>query len=379
MLKKFTITNFRNFNEPITLDFSKVKHYDFNEKCIKNSLINKSIMYGRNAEGKTNLGKALMNIRSILVDERSGYDGNFINGNIDVQSLVTFEYEFIISGKKIEFVYKRDNKEILVSEKLSLEGRVVYDYDHTQNKWNENNLDKFDCVKVIFSKKDKNLSILKYIIYNSEFQKELKILDDFSKFIRGMAAIRYREAHNSDASYFYTGPNSDLPLIKLISENQLDKKIEKLLGQFDLNVTLKLDNENTNDPKLKLKFDHTEFNFFNHASSGTRALTGLYVRLTSEKDISFLFIDEFDAYMHFELAEKLIQDLLNQTIQIIMTTHNTDLMTNKFFRPDCIFIIDSGIISPLYELTKRHLSRIHDLEHLYHAGSFSSSQETIED
>jgi hypothetical protein len=54
---------------------------------------------------------------------------------------------------------------------------------------------------------------------------------------------------------------------------------------------------------------------------------------------SFVFIDEFDAFYHYELSES-VQKRLRRIpgVQIFTTTHNTDLMSNDLLRPDCYFL-----------------------------------------
>ena len=69
MLAKFRVSNFKNFKENFELDFTKVNKYDFNKECIKNDLINNSIIYGKNVVGKSNLGFAIFDIVGHLTDK----------------------------------------------------------------------------------------------------------------------------------------------------------------------------------------------------------------------------------------------------------------------------------------------------------------------
>ncbi len=46
MLKKFTVSNYKNFKDEISLDFSKIGEYSFNADSLSMRLI-----YGRNATG----------------------------------------------------------------------------------------------------------------------------------------------------------------------------------------------------------------------------------------------------------------------------------------------------------------------------------------
>ena len=66
MLKKFAVKNYKNFKEKIEINFDAVAGYQFSSDCICNGLISKMLIYGRNATGKTNLGRAIMNIHTTL-------------------------------------------------------------------------------------------------------------------------------------------------------------------------------------------------------------------------------------------------------------------------------------------------------------------------
>ena len=69
MLKCFSVKGFKNFSEKITLDFSNVRDYRFNSQCLTNGLVSKSIVYGKNSVGKTNLGLAIFDIVSHLTNK----------------------------------------------------------------------------------------------------------------------------------------------------------------------------------------------------------------------------------------------------------------------------------------------------------------------
>lgn len=61
MLKKFTVENFKGFQNKLTLDL-EADNYDFNPEVTENSCISKGIIYGVNSSGKSNLGFALFEI-----------------------------------------------------------------------------------------------------------------------------------------------------------------------------------------------------------------------------------------------------------------------------------------------------------------------------
>ena len=66
MLKQFKLKNYKNFKDEIILDLSNIAGYQYNLDCVYDNLISKALIYGRNATGKTNLGRAIMDIAYII-------------------------------------------------------------------------------------------------------------------------------------------------------------------------------------------------------------------------------------------------------------------------------------------------------------------------
>lgn len=119
-------------------------------------------------------------------------------------------------------------------------------------------------------------------------------------------------------------------------------------------------------------FDNTDADFFKIASTGTRSLALFYYWYIRMEKASFVFIDEFDAFYHFELSES-VQRHLNQIagVQIFTTTHNTDLMSNDLLRPDSYFLLANNSIKAISQLTEKELRQAHNLQKMYKAGAFN--------
>lgn len=113
MLKKFTVSNYKNFKDEISLDFSKIGEYSFNADCLSMRLI-----YGRNATGKTNFGKALLDIKSLLCGMQS-------SGLINDGGQAKFTYEFKFGNDEVIYKYSRFANTELSDEELSINGNVV--------------------------------------------------------------------------------------------------------------------------------------------------------------------------------------------------------------------------------------------------------------
>ena len=94
MLKRFTLKNYKNFKDEITIDFENIAGYQFNTDCLSDGVIGKMLIYGRNATGKTNVGKALLNI-ALTMFGIIRYTGNGILLNTDSkEDAATFQYEY---------------------------------------------------------------------------------------------------------------------------------------------------------------------------------------------------------------------------------------------------------------------------------------------
>ena len=57
--------------------------------------------------------------------------------------------------------------------------------------------------------------------------------------------------------------------------------------------------------------------------------------------------------------------------QVLLTTHNTNVITNELLRPDCYFIMDHKGIEAIFEKTDKELREAHNIEKMYKAGAFN--------
>ena len=62
-----------------------------------------------------------------------------------------------------------------------------------------------------------------------------------------------------------------------------------------------------------------------------------------------------------------------QNTQVILTSHNTNLLSNRIMRPDCYFILTENCLTSFVNATKRELREGHNLEKLYMSGEFNGS------
>lgn len=71
MIKKIEVSNYKGFSDIISFDFSNTRDYKFNKDLIKNNLVNKAIIYGKNGSGKSNIGFALFDLTAHLIEKEN--------------------------------------------------------------------------------------------------------------------------------------------------------------------------------------------------------------------------------------------------------------------------------------------------------------------
>ena len=67
MLKKFSVTNYRQFNETLEFDLT-ASNYSFNQECVKNNLVKLALIYGKNGISLVIILIILMPSQSLLLN-----------------------------------------------------------------------------------------------------------------------------------------------------------------------------------------------------------------------------------------------------------------------------------------------------------------------
>lgn len=366
MLKKFSVKNFKNFKDELVLDFSKVRDYTFDSKYIKNGLINKSLLYGHNNTGKSNLGAAVMDIVRCLT-ESEGHNNilynDYINGDY-VDDIVEFEYEFKFDTKIVTYSYKKDPNANLLSEKLKENNTLLFSYNYRTNKF-ENNIEEAKILDLSGRNNETNRSVLYFIYHTNISWKKDSTLKQFMDFVSGM--LWFRSLRSNEFIGLITSVES---MHDFVIKNDLLKDFEDFLRKCGQDYRLcKLISGSRETIGVKY---HNYISRFEHvASTGTQALWLFYYWMNRTKGISFLFLDEFDAFYDTRLS-KYILSYVNErdNFQSILTTHNTNLISNEIMRPDCYLRLADGKISSFADSTNKTIREMHNLEKMMLSGEF---------
>lgn len=383
MLKKFILKNYKNFKEEISINFESTAGYQFSTDCITDGTISKMLIYGRNATGKTNLGKALVDICSTMFGGlRFVNRGVFLNADSTDDSAV-FSYEFEFDNKVLIYRYTRFSSQELKDEQLIVDGRTIFKCIFESREFDFGNLKYINAETANIDRylqsmdmgeemeetdviQEPQLPFLRWLISNVAFNSDSSLIK-LSNYVRRMimitaSSIIPRPFRGNDSFYEFLEDPVGL------------KDFEDFLNAMGIECKLIL--QKLPDGRRELYFAHKKLvPFYETASSGTLALVDIYRRLISRGgNPSLIYLDEFDAFYHYEMAENVIIFFKKRypKCQVIMTSHNTNLITNRLMRPDCLFVLSrTGNLTALCNATLRELREGHNLEKMYISGEFA--------
>ena len=370
MLEKFSVKNYKNFKDEIIIDFKEKRDYQFNKNCIKDGVLNKAIIFGNNGEGKSNLGYAIFDIVGTLTDKYTipEQSNDFLNADSDSKE-AEFSYKFKFDKDVVEYNYKKSEFKKMTFEELYINNEKIYEYDFAKKSLNYANMKLIQAETLNFEYYEANIAVLRYIANNTT-QADDSIVKKIMQFVTKMLWFRSIRGNNFiGIEIEYTNIAEWIIANNLVKEfNEFLKEKAKLdlnLGKAELMGTKNINILIERHIKRPLAFN-------NVASSGTHSLLLYFYWYKHFKDIKFLFIDEFDAFYHFELSINIIKNLIEyDNMQTVLTSHNTIIADNNLLRPDCYFILKDGNMKSFSDSTDRELREGHNLEKMLRQGEFN--------
>ena len=402
MLIRFNVNNFSSFND--NQEFSMIAGQVRNKSdrlfigdSIK--LIKFAAIYGANASGKSNLIKAMGLAKEIIVKKiPSNSETYYSKINIENKDKSTyFEFEIELDNKFYSYGF-----EILLSQK-SIKSEWLYEIGKASEKeifTRKVNEGTYSISKYI---KNKNLlaklkvyiddvksddSILFLTILNrnkdnlyKEFDEALIFKQVFSWFDNNLD-INYPNTPFDNSRYFFTDESykqianyleafgtgvcnvtSDNVSEEIIKEKLPKSMLEDIIDDLrnkkeSILVRYRNDGfylfELKKDGKLNykvIKFNHggdDDISFFlSEESDGTRRLIDLLTVLLNKSEDKVFVIDEIDRCLHPLLTRKFVEEFLKiakrRKVQLIVTTHESQLMDFNLLRRDEIWLMDKNI------------------------------------
>ncbi|EHK7402514.1 TPA: ATP-binding protein [Vibrio parahaemolyticus] len=400
MLVDLSVQNFASINE--VQELSMVASTSTNEKCeLDNTyelnrfgvkeVLKSAAIFGANGSGKTNIVMAISVLKNLVLDSLSSNDNNAIKRVVpfllkenyfDVPS--EFEVSFLAEGNLYRYGIAIENGEIeeewLYWTKTSRETMLF----HREKQAINYNQRSFSEAK-LFTKKegdrllvDKTKPTVPFISVLSQFdgEKSVIVTDWFNK-VQVISGLRENAFKRFTVDLFQDNEHFKEWALEILSSLQID---DINVVEFDRELPIRT-KKAVFDEDLRDAFSTLEGYFEKNKIKDKRLeivkrgsnsqLISLPMSIESEGtqkliyllgplydliiNNEILIIDEFDNKFHTLLC-KFIIELYNKknvgSSQIILTCHDTNLLTSDLFRRDQIWFVEKN---------ERHESEIYSL------------------
>lgn len=366
-----------------------------NERVIhfgKRKVLKFSSIYGANASGKSNLIKAIDTGKQIILNTLAGleFKKEFCrNQKTNANKPTMFEYEFTINGRcfaygftvnldnKIvlsEWLYELINeKEHVIFERLVEENQYYFDEglfeEEEQRKqfhFFMQDANRIDTTLLLYEIKRRNLEEKEFDLFNQIYQwfrEKLVVIYPYTMLGESYAWFGSDNKKLVDIlKYFDTGITNytmnrinESAFREYFSNESLANRYlqssDKKRGRGILRINgslLELDYRDSEKPIInKLMFQHgtDEFNYeYGEESDGTQRLIELLDIILNDAEDKVFMIDELDRSLHPQMTIKFVETFLKfskeKTTQLIITTHESNLMDLKILRRDEIWFAE---------------------------------------
>lgn len=369
MILNFKLENYRSYKDEVvfSMEASSSKSKKFNYTEMKNHRVLKTaVMYGANASGKSNIVRALYELRNLIifrpkVDDKILIDDAFKFNKACQYLPVKFELEFLI--KEIKYTYVlciQDNN--IIFEKLSYfpNQREVLVFE--RNKLDLNTTVQQGFLGYEFGKKEINVFKNQLLLSKFGDDEPHELISEVYLYFNNMFV------YNSTNKIHYEVLN-DKVSNDLIDDIGLKEKLEKLLQIADTKINslnIKRKDHNAVDNSQYLWKQNDFFITGNHdyyeggnkigevplsllqESIGTQSLYALGTKILQAIDQgSVIIIDELDASLHSFITKLLVSLFQDETInkrnaQLIFTTHDISLLDKDLIRKDQVWITEKN-------------------------------------
>lgn len=366
MLARFSVSNYRNFHREVTLDLERHRDYSFNSGFVTDGVVSNAIVIGANATGKTNLLKAISDISmnyypSRFLNAIGDRDSVFINAD-SAEPIAHFGYEYHLAGHSVLYTYDKDSDMRLGRETLKIDDELIFDYCNPEGRLLDSNLKLIGAESLNWEFTGDYASAIAYLTSNAAIE-------------RGGVLSEFRRASSQIVTLLHEGSSAAVVSARWLKEVIRDNRVvelEHFLSHFGISEHLVVHEDADGSKSLYCKHETRDIPFIQCMSSGTRTLLAIFYAYELAPSAALYLLDEFDAYCHYELAERLVSYFGSKRgCQTIVTTHNTSLTKNSVMRPDCVFMLGGdGRLASLAERTSRELRFGNNVEKLLRNGEF---------
>lgn len=407
MLVDFTLRNFLSFKDEISFSMLAAKsvkeheHSDSDGSCnlinvrhSESKLLKAAAIYGANGSGKSNLLTAMSFFKDMVLNSfrndfilRQAKDLSYQFSVESKEEPSSFEMMFIIGDKRYRYGFEIYNESI-ESEWLFIKplesSRESYCFKREKKNITVNSK-TFKGARGISSKTRHNALFLSTcaqfnveisMIIKEWFRKRFNILsgiDDDTIHYTANQYIHNAEMHKRIIEFIKV---IDLGIkdiaVKESDVDNLPESVNQFVDALSGNSNI-IKSEISDIKKIEIMSEHkryehgklkdTLFTPFGIESLGTKkifALLGPW--FDTILNGGTLLIDEFGASLHTKLSLELIkifQSSLNKDAQLIITTHDTNLLRGELFRRDQIWFAEKNEygVSDIYSLVEYKINQ----------------------
>ena len=411
MLIRFTVENYRSFNERQVFSMAAGKHTRHKEQVVVANgkrLLKAGVVFGANASGKSNLIKAinfgknvaLKGIKNSMIMNR-----HFRIDPIAINRPGVFQYDFLSNGHIYSYGFAISyTKNIFLSEWLYLcdDNKEICIFDRAEGEsvstdLSFTNAEDEQRFTIYADDVTDNTSFLAEICSHKlrdieEFDSFFDVLDWFTSLIIIFPETKYRDLgqlfknDENDSfgkllNYFDTGIEEVITAVKPIEE-VLAFLPDKIKNDVIHDIQEGFDEDNKKATTVDVTIIGKRFSFtkkdgvivgsqltMNHGnptdlfelddeSDGTRRLFDLIPLYRKGKENYVIFVDEIDRSFHTKLTLEFLQKFFEKTegikSQIIVTLHDSNVMNLNIFRQDEIWFVErkEDHSSEIYSLNK---------------------------
>lgn len=377
MLIEFSVANYRSFREKKTLSLEAASIKELPQNTFdagSYNLVRSAVIYGANSSGKSNLVRAMADMKSFILNCSKSNSTD----KIDVTPFLLsdtetepshFELIFIIDDIRYRYGYEATQEKVTAEWLYTKEDTKTEKYLFVRQN---------DIINIAKSYKE-GVGLETRTKHNTLF---LSVVDTLNGSIAHQVVVYFSKLlipSGIDHKGF------SLITMGLCENGFAEKDINEFLSKFSLGFTRfdieygeeiqtmrELESRRKKITTTHNKYDahgniigSMEFNMSKDESSGTNKLFDLSGCIASSLIVGYsIIIDELDAKLHPILTKKIISLYNNpktnpNKAQLIFVTHDTNLLSNKIFRRDQIWFVEKDYkeASDLYSLVEFKTSR----------------------
>lgn len=417
MLIEMNVSNFRSFKEKQTLSMVKAKGNELPDNAFTAQmssgksidLLHSAAIYGANASGKSNVLKALMTMRNIVIfssrkltgkmpvtpfrlDTKSRQEPTEFEVTILIDK-VRYQYGFSATEEQIYdewlFVYPKGKPQVWFEREWN-EEKQAYDWYFSNYLTGEKQLwKKATRNNALFLSTAVQLNSEKLKLLFNWFAHTLKMTGLNSEYWNG--SFTTKQCENEKNNILNLLKVADLGIDNIIINKRTETDKTKIPSVILDIIKENIKDENEDEIKFEItqvysvhkdnKQNPVQFNLHTDESDGTKRFFAFAAPfLDILKNGKVVFIDELNNSLHPKLVQFLVELFHNKetnpkNAQLIFTTHDTTILSQEVFRRDQIWFCEKNQnnASTLYPLSDFKPRKIFEnLESSYLLGRYGA-------